>query len=238
MIEIRNLRKSYGKREVIKDISLSFNPGSITGIIGPNACGKTTLLKCILGLTVPTSGEIYVGSKLIDKKGEFRRMIGYMPQQPNFPANLSLAEMLDMFERLRGEKAILREELISYFELEKIVFQPFGELSGGTKQKLAAVVAFMFDAPIIILDEPTAGLDPLLSGKFKAFIENKAKQGKTVVMVSHFMTELEKLAHDIACLTEGELVYFGNLSKLYSDAQVSDLDHALQQLFEKRRYKL
>lgn len=237
MIEVHNLRKTFGKREVIKNINMSFSPGVITGIIGPNACGKTTLLKCILGLVIPTSGEIFIDGKKVDKNGEFRRKIGYMPQLPNFPSNLSLTEMLNMFESLRDEKAVLREELISYFELENIVSQPFGELSGGTKQKIAAVIAFMFDAPIVFLDEPTAGLDPLVGGKFRNFVENKAKQGKTIVMVSHFMTELEKLAHDIAFLTEGELLYFGEIYKLYADANISDLDHALQALFKKKNLK-
>lgn len=233
MIEISRLHKSYGNRQVLKNIDLRFEKGGITGIAGPNACGKSTLIKCILGTAVPNRGEIAINGKPIDSKGEFRGDLGYMPQNPNFPENMNSTELLDMFESLRNTRSNLRDELMEYFGLNQIAKQPIGEFSGGTKQKLAAVIAFMFDPPIIVLDEPTASLDPLASSKFKHMVLRKADEGKTIVMVSHFISELEKLAKRIVFLNDGELVYSGALSELYTQTGASDLDSSLHRLFER-----
>ncbi len=234
MIEVRALRKSYGGREVLSGVDLRIEQGRITGLAGPNGCGKTTLLKCLLGLAVPSSGEILVAGQHVDEGGQFRRLIGYMPQSADFPPNLRLGELLRMLEDLRGEQAAGKERLIDLFELRPALERPFGHLSGGTRQKLAAVTALMFDAPLIILDEPTAGLDPLSRVRFKDLLLAEAAAGKTILLVSHFMSEIEALASRLVFLSDGRVAHDGPVDGLIRETGEPDLERALTRLFLSR----
>ena len=154
-----------------------------------------------------------------------------MPQAPSFPDNLSLHELMAMLEDLRREKATRREELVSYFGLSSILDQPFGQLSGGTKQKVAAISALMFDAPLIICAEPTAGLDPLSRVHFKDLLRSKAREGKTIVLVSHLMSEIEQLASSLVFLAEGKVAYSGGVNELRDSVGEPDLERAVTRLF-------
>lgn len=234
MIEVRGLTKNYGAREVLGGIDLRIGEGRITGLAGPNGCGKTTLIKCLLGLAVPTGGEIRIAGRPVDDGGRFRRLIGYMPQAADFPPNLRLSELLRMLEDLRGEKAPEKDRLIALFGLGEAMDRPFGHLSGGTRQKLAAVAALMFDAPLIVLDEPTAGLDPLSRVTFKDLLLEKAATGKTILFVSHFMSEIEALASRIVFLSEGRVVHDGPVDRLIEETNEPDLERALTRLFLSR----
>lgn len=235
MIEIKALSKSFGSREVLKSVNLNIHAGAVTGIVGPNACGKTTLIKCLLGLVPPSAGEVWIDGVKTDSRGEFRRKIGYMPQTPTFPSRLRLRELLDMLENLRGEKAVSREELTAYFELSEVAEQFLDQLSGGTKQKVAAVVAFMFNAPVIILDEPTVGLDPVASVLFKDLVLKRAAEGATVVFVSHIMAEMETMARELAFLDEGGVVFTGLISELMARTGASHLERAVIHLFKNHK---
>lgn len=235
MISIRGLTKSYGTQTVLKNLDLEIAPGRITGVAGPNACGKTTLVKCIVGLTVPESGEIHINGEQAKSDGEFRFDIGYMAQSPNFPPNLSLRESMDMLTHLRRRPAIARDETIQSLGLQTVLDKPFASLSGGTRQKVAAAVAFMFDAPVIILDEPTAGLDPVASIAFKNFARRKAQEGKTIIFVSHFLTEIDQLATDVVFLNEGKSIYSGSVDSLKARKKQGSLEDALISLFQERR---
>lgn len=232
MISIRGLTKSYGKNTVLKDVNLEIAPGRITGLAGPNASGKTTLIKCIVGLAVAEKGEIHIGGERASASGEFRYQIGYMAQNPNFPANLSLRESMDMLTHLRRRPATAREEVIEGFGLAEILDKPFASLSGGTRQKVAAAAAFLFDAPVIILDEPTAGLDPLASIALKEFTRRKAIAGKTIVFVSHFLTEIEQLASDLVFLNESKILYSGAVEALKAREKKDSLESAMINLFK------
>jgi len=231
MIEILNLRKAFGFREVLKGVDLRIHRGLITGLAGPNAGGKTTLIKCVLGLVVPDAGEIRIDGKPLDPAGEFRRMIGYMPQNAQFPENLNLGELLVMLQDLRHEKATRQREVIAALKIEDTVKQPFGQLSGGTKQKVAAVVALMFDSPILICDEPTAGLDPLSRVHFKDLLKAEAAKGKTVLMVSHLMTEIEQLASQVVYLSDGSVAFAGGIDRLRKQTGEVELERAITRLF-------
>lgn len=234
MIAIDRLVKTYGKHEVLRGIDLVVRDGLVTGIAGPNACGKTTLIKTILGLVVPDRGEIRIDGELTGGESGFRRKIGYMPQNPRFPVNLSLHELMTMLEDLRGEKSAVRHELVTYFSLNSCLDKPFGHLSGGTKQKAAAVIALLFDPPVVILDEPTAGLDPLSSVRFKDLVRRKSQEGKTIVLVSHLMSEVEQLATDIVFMSEGEIAFSGTVDSLRSKTGEADVERALARIFEDR----
>ncbi len=231
MISVHKVSKRFGTQSVLDQIDVEFHPGVITGLAGPNASGKTTLIKCILGLTIPDRGKIQVNGKPVDQKGLFRHDIGYMPQNPDFPPNLSLTELMDMLEVLRERKAAARDEVIVRFGLQKVLSQPFGTLSGGTKQKVAAATAFMFDAPVIILDEPTAGLDPLSSIAFKEYLVEKAGRGRTILLVSHFLSEIEQLAAHMVFLSDGRAKYSGPIQPLMQQSGCATLERALTGLF-------
>lgn len=230
MIQIQGLEKSYGTRTVLHNLNLEFRTGVISGLAGPNACGKTTLIKSILGLVIPQRGQIKVQESLVHADWEYRRKIGYMPQYPDFPTNLKVRELFTMLQDLRGEVPVRKDEMVAYFDLEPILEQTFGQLSGGTKQKVAAVIAFMFNAPIVILDEPTAGLDPVSTLKFKDLLFDMAKRGTTVVLVSHIMTEVEQLAQDLVYLIDGRIVFAGAVEKLKKMTSEPQLERAITHL--------
>jgi Cu-processing system ATP-binding protein len=237
MIKIHSFSKNYGPHHVLNAVDLEIRKGSIMGIVGPNACGKTTLIKCLLGLVMPTSGEIFIDNEKLDRQGRFRKKIGYMPQIPSYPNNLCLVELLDMLENLRQTPAPRREELINYFDLKSALHQPLEQLSGGTKQKVSAVIAFMFDPPIIILDEPTVGLDLLTSIYLKELILKAVGKGTTIIFVSHIIAEIEKLATEMTFIDEGRVVFSGPVASLLQKMNAVQLEQAIAQLLEKSKQR-
>jgi Cu-processing system ATP-binding protein len=233
MIHIKSLSKTYGSQKVLRDLNLDIPRGGVTGILGPNACGKTTLVKCLLGQVFPDAGEIWLDGERSDGGAFFRQKIGYMPQTPVFPDHLTLLELLNMLEKLRGAPASARDFLIGYFQLQSFLNRPLEKLSGGTKQKVAAVIAFMFEPPIVLLDEPTVGLDPLAAVAFKEFVLQKANQGATILFVSHIISEIEKLASSMAFLNEGQVLFSGTPEDLLLKTGAEQIEKALVHLFTK-----
>lgn len=234
MIRFESLTKRYGKREVLSRLSLVLRAGRVTGILGPNACGKTTLIKTLLGLAIPQSGSILADGATILGDWHFREKTGYMPQNPDYPANLTITELLKMVEELRVLEAPRKQELIAYFGLSSMLTQPFGQLSGGSRQKVAATLALMFDAPLIILDEPTAGLDPVSAVRFKELLVREAQAGKTIALISHILPEVEQLAQDVLFLAEGQVVFTGSLEELRERTGEPRLERAITHLLEVR----
>ena len=166
MIELREVRKRFGALQVLDGVSLTITPGRVTAVIGPNSAGKTTLIKSILGLTRIDSGFIVVDGRPIDADGAYRANIGYMPQIARFPENLTAADLFAMMRDLR-QTAAGDDELIVRLGLKPFLGKPLRVLSGGTRQKVNAALAFLFEPPILFLDEPTAGLDPVASSIVK-----------------------------------------------------------------------
>ena len=160
MIKIKNLNKKFGKLKVLEGLDLDIESGGIFAILGPNGSGKTTLIKSILGMVIPNRGEIEIEGKSVLKKWNYRNDINYLPQIANFPSNLTVNELISMVKNLRPKEAN-DEELIELFGLEPFLDKKLGNLSGGTKQKVNLVLTFMFQSDLIILDEPTTGLDPI-----------------------------------------------------------------------------
>lgn len=232
MISISALHKSYGNFQVLKGIDLTIQDGSVLGLVGPNACGKTTLMKCLLGLSHFSKGKVIIQDQDVEVGDEYRSMIGYMPQNPDFPGNLKVREILKMMEDLRGETAKFKNELIEYFSLNDSLDKTFEVLSGGTKQKVAAVLAFMFEVPILVLDEPTVGLDPVSGSKFKELVRVRAKSGATIIIVSHVLSELEQVATDIAFIFEGKVIAVTSLEDLKKKAADASLEKAVMEIFE------
>lgn len=227
MIEIKSLNKSYGSLNVIKGIDLKIEEGKITYLVGPNGSGKTTLIKSILGLIKKYEGSIIINGELINGGSQYRSGIGYMPQSASFPENLTVKNIFEMVKDLRNNFKNLDEELVGKFNLEKEMNKRLKNLSGGTVQKVSAALAFLFDPKILILDEPTAGLDPVSSGILKDKILKENSAGKTILFTSHIMSELEELAQNIAFILEGKLCFEGSLNNLINLTGEKNLERSV-----------
>jgi Cu-processing system ATP-binding protein len=230
LIEIKNLYKSFGRIKVLKNINLKIESGKVTAIVGPNGSGKTTLIKSILGLVKPTEGEIKVDGENIKNGYSYRNKIGYMPQAARYPDNLTTNELLSLVKDLRSNSDLHSAKLKETFKLKNELEKPFKNLSGGTKQKASALICFAFDPQIYFLDEPTAGLDPISSSHFKDLVANEKAKGKTIVLTSHLMGEIQELADQIVFLLEGEIKFNGSISSLLEVKKETRLERAIAEL--------
>ncbi len=227
MIRLTQIEKKFGKFEVLKGISFNVEPGKITAIVGPNGSGKTTIIKTILGLVKPDDGDIRINEKSVLGDFLYRKDIGYMPQAASFPENLTVKEVIKMICDLRNVKLSLNEYLINKLNLSSELGKQIKNLSGGNKQKVSAFISLMFDPSIIILDEPTAGLDPVTSSHFKEIILDEKKKGKTIILTSHIMSEIEELADHIIFLLEGKICFDGSILSLLTYKGESKLEKAI-----------
>lgn len=235
MIQLQTISKSFGSVQVLNNVTLNFKQGTTTALLGPNGSGKTTIIKTILGLVKPESGMVHVNNQPVNNTWQYRASIGYMPQIARYPDNLAVRELLDMIADLRNENPALSDELIHEFELEPHCEKPMRSLSGGTRQKVSAVAALMFDAPILILDEPTAGLDPVMARRLKDFVRKEQANGKTILLTTHVLAEIEELADDVAFLLEGDVVFQGSRHQLLDEAGTTDFERAITTLLSQRR---
>ena len=205
---------------------LSIKNGGIYAVLGPNGSGKTTLIKCILGMVIPTSGEIEVHGKATKKNWKYRQEINYVSQIANFPGNLKVYELIAMLKDLR-QKPSQEEQLISVFGLEPYLNSKLSSLSGGTRQKVNILLAFMFDSPLIILDEPTTGLDPAALISLKKLIQKEKEQGKTILITTHIMQVVEEMADTIVYLLEGKIYFKGTVGELKAVTKENNFDQAI-----------
>lgn len=214
-VAVTGLRKAFGRLRVVQSVDLELEPGRVTALVGPNASGKSTLIKCVLGLVRPDEGRITVLGERVGTDPHYRRLIGYMPQAASFPENLTGHEVLELLADLRAgetpDDAEVRERLGL---TDAVLAQPVRTLSGGTRQKLNALVALRYQAPILILDEPTASLDPVASAALKDLVRARSGDGAAVLLTSHVMAEVEELADDLVYFVEGRVRFHGTLDEL------------------------
>lgn len=234
MIAATGVSKRFGALDVLKELTLTLDSGSVTALVGPNGSGKSTFIKIVLGLTRADSGSISVGGAPLDLAGEYRRSLGYMPQAARFPENLTVRQVIELVSALRPG-AVRDEELVTEFNLAAEMDKLVGTLSGGTRQKVNAAIAFLFRPALLILDEPTAGLDPIASGVLKEKIRRVRAEGRTVLITSHIMTELEELADTIAFLCDGQLRFCGSVASLLSRTGEQKLEPAVAALMRSER---
>ena len=230
MIEISKLTKRFGDHEVLRGVDLTVDRGRVMGIVGPNGAGKTTLIKTLLGLCQPTSGDILLDGRTILGQEAYRAHIGYMPQIARFPENLTALELFDMVRDLRGTPGVLDASLLRGFALESQLDKPLRVLSGGTRQKVNACLALLFQPSLLVLDEPTAGLDPLSSAILKDRLLALRGDGVTVLVASHIMSELEELCDDVAFLLDGVTRFAGPIGELTSMTRQANLERAIAAL--------
>jgi Cu-processing system ATP-binding protein len=226
-VNISALRKRFGRLEALRGVDCTILPGRITAIVGPNAAGKTTLIKTILGMVRPDSGAVLVDDAVVGRDPAYRERIGYMPQAARFPEQLSGREVIGLLTAVRGRSDGLDDLLIEQFRLEPHLDRPIRTLSGGTRQKLNAAAAFLFRPSLLILDEPTAGLDPVAAGLLKDRVLRAPEEGTTVILTSHIMSEIEELAQDLVFLVEGNVIYQGPVASLLARSGELRLERAI-----------
>ncbi len=230
MIDFSAVTKSYGKRTVLADLSATVPEARITALVGPNGSGKTTLIKLLLGLARPDGGSITVGGHRIDSDPEYRRVIGWMPQIASFPGHQSGRQLLASLARLRGDDVEPDLSLAEEFDLGDNFDRPLGVLSGGTRQKVNAVIAMAFRPRLLVLDEPTAGLDPLAARVLKDRLARERQAGVTVLITSHVLPELEELADHVLFLSDGRAAWQGDTASLKRRTGAATLERAVAQL--------
>ncbi|WP_062061435.1 ABC transporter ATP-binding protein [Aquimarina longa] len=231
MITIQNLHKTFKKNSVLTGIDLTINSSGIYAILGPNGSGKTTLIKSILGMVVPTQGTIHIMGENIKNNWHYKKNVDYLPQIANFPNNLSVKELFKMIKDLRGNTQA-DQELIELFNLAPFLNKKLGNLSGGTKQKVNIVLTFMFNSPILILDEPTTGLDPISLIRLKELIRKEKTNEKTILITSHIMSFVEEISDEIVFLLEGKIYFRGSIAQLKSQTQQPNFEHAIASILK------
>jgi Cu-processing system ATP-binding protein len=234
MIEIKNINKKFGKLEVLNNVNLTFNKGECIALIGPNGCGKTTLIKSILGMVIPTKGDILFDQQSILKKYKYREQIGYMPQIGRYPDYMTVGQIIEMIKKIRNSNESLDEDLIKAFELEKIFDKQMRTLSGGTTQKVSATLAFLFNPNVLILDEPTAGLDPLASEILKEKIIKEREKGKLILITSHLLSELDDMISQIIFMQDGKVHFHKTIADLLESTNEQKISKAIASILKSK----
>lgn len=205
MITIENLEKSYGKSFSLNVGRLEFGKGNVVTLMGPNGSGKTTLLKSILGLVIPDKGVITVNGENIAGQCAYRNNICYMPQTSPYPPNLKVKDIISITKDIRKKQESYDYELFEFFGMPDILEKRTGALSQGTRQRLSASLAFMFGSEIIVLDEPTAGLDPYSSGVLKTKILKEKNAGRLILLTTHIVNEVSELSDRLIFMLDGRI---------------------------------
>lgn len=228
MILSTNVTKKFGKLTALDSINVSCNKGESIALIGPNGSGKTTFIKCLLGMVVPDSGFITFDKQNIKHDWKYRSRIGYMPQISRFPDNMTIAQVINMMRDIRKPFTNQTDnELFEQFELDKILEKRMRTLSGGTRQKVGACLGFMFQPDVLILDEPTAGLDPVATEILKGKILKEKANGKLIIITSHVLSDLDEIITQVIYMQEGKPKFHKSFEQLKHDTGESQLSKAI-----------
>ncbi len=237
MITLKNINKKFGKLQVLQDVSLKFKAGECIALIGPNGCGKTTLIKSVLGMVLPDSGDILLRDESILKKFEYRNNIGYMPQIGRYPDNMTIAQIIAMIKQIRNSKDELDEDLIQAFKLDKMSDKQMRTLSGGTTQKVSATLAFLFNPDVLILDEPTAGLDPLAAEILKDKIIKEKNKGKLILITSHLLSELDDMITEIIFMQDGKVHFHKTIKDLLESTGETRISKSIATILKEKQHE-
>jgi Cu-processing system ATP-binding protein len=228
MIDAISLSKSYGAIRALSQLTVTLPKGRCVALIGPNGAGKTTFIKCMLGLVRPDGGHLSLDGADLLGSSEPRRRIGYMPQISRFPDHLPVGRLFDLMRDLRREDAArFDEDLMGTLKVDRFLRQAAGTLSGGSRQKVSACLAFLFSPDVLILDEPTAGLDPVSVAILHDKIRLERERGKLILITSHILSDLDEVATDVLYLLEGKMRFFTTTDRLKADAGENKLGRAV-----------
>ncbi len=239
MIEVQRFSKRFGENWAASDISFQVKEGEVFAFLGPNGSGKTTTLRSMVGLTVPTSGRILINGVDVRKfPRETKRFMSYLPQRVVFPDNCTAREVIDFFCRIRDLPPGRAEGVMQAYQFADLSGQYVGEFSGGMIQRLGLAVAALPDAPILLLDEPTANLDPQGVKRFREFIMHQKENGKTILFSTHLLHEVEQLADRVGVFVNGRLAaveYIDSLRRTYR--ATTSIEDMYLHYVEKRDYE-
>lgn len=219
ILELHQLTKHYGRIKAVNNLSLEVEKGQVYGILGPNGSGKTTTLSVILGVIIPQSGTFsWFGNS--NGNGGWKRKIGSLIEIPNFYPYLSTGNNLKIIARIKSVPDDDIDRVLSITNLHQRKHSAYNTLSLGMKQRLALAAVLLGDPEVMVLDEPTNGLDPGGIAEVRTIIEQEAEKGRTVILASHILAEVEKVCTHVAVLKEGELLASGKVSELIGAEQV------------------
>jgi Cu-processing system ATP-binding protein len=234
-LSIHGVTKSFGARAVLRGVDLELPAGRITALVGPNGSGKTTLIKVVLGLARADAGDVRLDGTTVLGNAAERSRVGYAPQAPRFPDHASAREVITLIATLRGvapESAVA--DAADAFALASFLDQPLGTCSGGQRQRVNVAVAMLGSPDVLILDEPTAGLDPVASSALKDRIHAERVAGRAVLVTSHVLSDLEELADDVVFLLEGRVQFTGTLARLKQQTGEATVERAVARLMSRR----
>jgi ABC-type multidrug transport system ATPase subunit len=214
---VEHLVKTFGKFTAVNDVSFTVKEGEVYAFLGPNGSGKTTTMKSVVGLNVPTSGRILINNLDVQRyPKETRQFISYLPQRVVFPENQSAREVMRFYCRLRKLPLEYADEALERARFNGFADRPVSEFSGGMIQRLGLAVIALPDAPILLLDEPTANLDPQGVKRFREFILRQKENGKTIIFSTHLLQEAEQLADRVGIFVGGKMVAEESIETLRS----------------------
>ena len=237
MIRVEHITKKFRRLLALNDINVQFEKGQVISLIGPNGSGKTTLIKAILGMVKADRGKIFFNDELINGDPSYRSRIGYMPQIGRYPDNMKVGQLFKMLKNIRNVSAESHdEELINKFGIKEIFEKPMRTLSGGTRQKVSAALAFLFNPDVLILDEPTAGLDPLSSEILKEKILKEKNKNKLILITSHILSDLDELTTHVMYLQEGKMEFFKEIEQLREETGELKLGKAIARIMKGEKF--
>jgi Cu-processing system ATP-binding protein len=226
MVKTVELTKVYGKQTVLNGLTITGAAGQSIALIGPNGAGKTTLSKILLGQVIPTSGSVRIDGTDISAGPEYRRQLGYMPQTTRFPARMETHQLFALIKSMRPDVAPADYDTELYDELgiADMRDKALGDLSGGMRQRVSAALAFYFNPRLLILDEPTAGLDPIANEILKAKVRQYTERDRLVITTSHILSDLDEICNYVVFLMEGHLRFAGPIDELRRQTRESKLN--------------
>ena len=237
MLESIQLTKSFGKLQALQGMSAQMNAGQAISLIGPNGSGKTTFIKCLLGLVIPDGGQVTLRGQSVLGGWDYRRHIGYMPQIGRYPDHMRIGQLFDMVQEIRrGTFGHLDDDLIQAFDIRKLAHKTMRTLSGGTRQKVSACLAFLFDPEVLVLDEPTAGLDPVSSEVLKEKVLAEKAKGKLILLTSHILSDLDELTTDVMYLMDGKLRFYQPIEQLKIQTGEEKLHRAIASVMKQNPF--
>ncbi len=235
MIDIKDLTMKYKNGKGVSNISISVQNGEVKGLLGPNGAGKSTTMRSLMGFLIPSEGILKVeGIDTLENPVDAKKIIGYLPGDPQLPQNLNSETLFKLGADMRSHSTDYAMELAEKFELE--IDQSLKELSKGNRQKVALILALLHKPKALILDEPTSGLDPFHQRTFFEIIKKFAEDGASILLSSHIISEVEKVADSMAVLKDGSKVYDETYETFSIQAKEDgeDLEDAFFKFYDRR----